>query len=483
MSWIGPAGSALLLADEKRNSTSPTNLDVCYLCGTHLQNPQCAASMDNTATERNWTEAMSLLRCAGCVTIVLVFVGWIAWFFPFDDWVDRSGTPLGGDYVMLYVAGQVVADGAAETLYDDASNQMRSSQLFRGMNPHESWPYRYPPTVAAAMVPLAQLPIAWSFALFTLIQLSLLSVSMWLLGRDYSVLHQRTGWMWAIAGSPLVLESLIGGQSSLLAFTCIVGFLHFLRQGKSGVAGMLLALTLYKPNVAALLVVAALVVHPRLLRGFLPTLALGVGITLLTTGIIGLAEYAQLATQLASSKWSLETPFWKVHGLAPVFQWALPAHGKLACAISGLLLSLIVAWQWRTGRLSELLSVSLLLCCNALFNPYVPIYDLVLLELALVLGCEAAYRGELKIPSIGVFQWVALLLFVGPHLSQTSARAIGGNPFPILLLGTVVGIVAHEWIARSYGNRGARFSANAERPSAAASVVSEVAIAAAPLDS
>lgn len=438
--------------------------------------------MHNTATEQTWTEAMLRFRFAGQVTAALVLVGWIAWFFPFDDLLDRSGTPLGGDYVMLYVAGQVVGDGATDTLYDDASNQRRSSQLLGGLNPNESWPYRYPPTVAAVMLPLSQLPLTWSFALFTLIQLSLLTISVWLLGRDYSVLHRRRGWLWALAGSPLVLESLIGGQSSLLAFTCIVGFVHFLRRDNYFFAGTLLAMTLYKPNVAALLVVAALVAHPRLLGGFLPTTAFGLGISLWTTGISGVVKYIQLATQLASSQWSLETPFWKVHGLAPVFQWALPEHGKLACAAVGLLISLIVAWQWRTGRLSELLSVALLLCCNALFNPYVPIYDLVLLELALVLVCQAAYSGQLKLQSIVFFQCAALLLFVGPHLSQSFARPLGGNPFPILLMGVLLGVVICEWKARHYGNRGWRFSANAVRPSAAASVVSEVAIAAAPLD-
>ncbi len=408
--------------------------------------------MYNIATERSWTEAMLRFRFAGQVTVALVLVGWVAWFFPFDDLVDRSGTPLGGDYVMLYVAGQVVADGAADSLYDDASNQRRSSQLFSGMNPRESWPYRSSPTVAAVMLPLSQLPLTWSFVLFTLIQLSLLSVSMWLLGRDYSVLHQRRGWLWAIVGSPLVLESLIGGQSSLLALACIVGFLHFLRRDNYLIAGVLLAVTLYKPNVAALLIVAALIVHPRLLRGFLPTMAIGLGVALLTTGASGVVKYIQLATQLASSQWSLETPFWKVHGLAPSFQSVWPEHGKLACVAVGLLISLLVAWQWRAHRLPELLAVALLLCCNALFNPYVPIYDLVLLELALVLICQVAYSGQLKLQSPVFLQWGALLLFVGPHLSQVFARPLGWNPFPMLLVGAFIAVVVYEWNARAMEN-------------------------------
>lgn len=390
------------------------------------------------------TEAMLRFRFAGQVTATLVLVGWLSWFFPFDDLVDRSGTPLGGDYVMLYVAGQVVADGAASELYDDAKNQVRSSRLFAGMDPLESWPYRYPPTVAAAMVPLSLMPIGWSFALFVVIQLSLLAVTLWLLQQNYSIFQQRAAWLWAMAGSPLVLESLIGGQSSLFGLACIVGCLHFLRRDNELMAGILLALTLYKPNVAALLIVAALIVRPGLWLGFLPTVAVGLAVALWTAGISGLLQYLQLASQLASTQWSLETPFWKVHGLSPYLQWILPEHGKLACAAVGITISLAIATGWKCGRLPELLAVALLLCCNALFNPYVPIYDLVLLELALVLVCQAAYQGALHLHSALALQWAVGLLFAGPHLSQALARSLGCQLFPLFLSGAVLATICYE---------------------------------------
>ncbi len=401
--------------------------------------------MQSNETTRKWHGAMLRFRFAGQVTAAMLLVGWVAWFFPYDDLVDRAGTPLGGDYVMLYVAGQVVADGEAHWLYDDARNQIRSSNLFPAMDSGESWPFRYPPTVAAAMVPLSQLPLAWSFGIFLLVQLSLLAISLWLLRQDYSVLHGRSGWLWGLAGSPLVLETLIGGQSSLLALTCIVGCLHFLRRDQPRVAGMLLALTLYKPNVACLLIVAASIARPKMLIGFLPTAAVGLAIALWTTGTAGVLEYIQLATQLASSQWGLETPYWKVHGLSPYFQWMLPEHGKLACAVAGLVVSVLVAAGWRAGRIPERLAIAILLCCNALLNPYVPIYDLVLLDVALLLACQAAYSGEWKVRSIVVFQCVALMLFVGPHLSQALAQPIGLQLFPLALGGSL--LCASVWYA------------------------------------
>lgn len=391
-----------------------------------------------------WHEAKLRFCFAGQVTAVVICIGWLAWFFPYDDWVDRSGTPLGGDYVMLYVAGQVVADGESELLYDDARNQLRTSELFPEMDSQESWPYRYPPTVAAAMIPLAQLPLAWSYALFFLIQLGLLSISLWLLVRDHAVLRQRAGWLWAIAGSPLILESLIGGQSSLLALACTVGFLHFLQRGQDPLAGAVLALLLYKPNVAALLIIAALIVRPKLLIGFLPTAAVGLGVAWFACGWSSIARYIQLATELASGQWGLETPYWKVHGLAPLLQQLLPLHGKLVCALLGLVASVFIGCLWRQRKLNNLQAVAVLLSTNALFNPYVPIYDLVLLELALVLACQVAYHSPIWRPTLTMFYCAGGVLFVGPHLSQALARPLGWQFFPLLLSAMLV------WVGLSY---------------------------------
>ncbi len=396
-----------------------------------------------------WREAMLRFQFAGQVTLLIALLGWIGWFFPWNDLVDRSGTPLGGDYIMLYVAGQTVADGHASELYNDQRNQERTARLFPAMDPRESWPYRYPPTVAACMSWLSQLPFRWSFFLFAAGQLMLLTYGLWRLRSDYAVLREQPGWLWAIGGCPLVAEAIVGGQSSLLAFACIIGFLHYFRNHNNGMAGVLLALTLYKPNVAAILIVAAFIVRPALWIGFVPTAFVGVAISLATSGFAGLAEYLRLGSQLASTEWGLETPFWKVHGLAPFFQWLVPSHGKLLCATVGMGSGILVAIAWRRSQFSDNIAIAVLLCCNALFNPYVPIYDLVLLIVAVVAACEATRESRLGsdqrwpiakcFSRPATFQLIAGLLFVGPHLSQAIAPVIGVQIFPIALSGLAVG--------------------------------------------
>ncbi len=402
----------------------------------------CTMSAHFPTTDRSWSDAMLRFRFAGQCTLLIACIGWVGWFFPFDDLLDRSGTPLGGDFIMLKVAGEVVADGAVESLYDDQQNQLRSSEMIAGLDPQESWPYRYPPTVAACMAPLAGLPFAMSFAIFFSMQCALLVISLTALYQQSSLLRRYSGWLWAIAGAPIVVEVLVGGQSSLLALACLLVAVRLLLRYQTGydaLAGGVLALALYKPNVLGLLIVGLLVYRPRILLGFLPVAICGVLIAVQTCGYRCLLEYVQLGSQLASSQWSLETPFWKVHGLAPFFQYALPLHGKLLCAVVGLACSLALAWGLRRRKLSLAGGVSLLLVCNSLFNPYVPIYDLVLLIVALVLACEApefahGWLCPTWLRTEWLLQGLAAGLFVGPHLSQLVAPSLGWQPFPLGLL-------------------------------------------------
>lgn len=385
-----------------------------------------------------WQEAGKRFRFAGIVSLVFGLVTWSAWFYPFDDLIDRSGTPLGGDYVMLYVSGQVIADGQANLLYDDRQNQMRSAALFPAMDPDNSWPFRYPPTVAALMAPLSLLPFTWSYGLFFLIQLLILGTALILFRIDFLVLQSQPDWMWAIAGSPFIVETLIGGQSSLIALAVVLGFAHCYGKRNDFTAGALLALALYKPNVLALFILGCLVARPRLLVGFVPAAVVGVVIALLSSGPEELLEYLRLGSQLASSTWSLEPPYWKVHGLAPYFQMFQGEYGKLLCFCIGGFLSLLFGLGWHLKFFSDHAAMAMLLWVNSLLNPYVPIYDLVLLVLAVTFGCEAARRGEF--PTLGprTFQLLAAVLFLGPHLSQALAKEIGVQLFPVAVLASFI---------------------------------------------
>ncbi len=405
-------------------------------------------------------EVAKRFRLAGILFLSLALVGWIGWFSPFDDLIDRSGTPLGGDFVMLFVAGQAVATNDSSTLYDDQQNQIRSNALFPKMNPSHSWPYRYPPTVAAVMAPVAQLPFIVAWGAFLILQITLLVVALSGLCRLSSLIQRQPHWLWAVAGAPVVIETVVGGQSSLLALVCVIATAGFLKRQKYAMAGVAMAIAMYKPNVLALFVLGCVIVHPRTLRGLVPTVATGVLVAVTYCGWDSLQQYTLLTLELASTKWGLETPSAKVHGLAPYFQSLLPAHGKFVCLLLGIICSAVIALQWRTRRIEDLFALSLLLVVNSLFNPYVPIYDLVLLIPALVFACESlvvckahdqpspTYSITPKVLSARDFQWLAGVLVMGPHVSQSVAPTLGYQLFPVVVTAVVLTVLGSQFVPR-----------------------------------
>ncbi len=393
--------------------------------------------------QQKWNEAGNRFRFASVCILTLGIAGWFLSFMPFDNLIDRSGTPLGGDYVMLYVAGQTMAQGQSDTLYDDAMNQSRSSTLFPSMEPTLSWPFRYPPTVATVMSPLSRLPFSLSFACFFAMQIWLLGLSVQLLRSSSSILRQHPIWVWPMIGAPLIVETSIGGQSSMLGLCCVSSYIVLAKQNRNVAAGIALAVALYKPNVLLLFIIGALLMRPKTLLGFVPTVFVGVAVALLSTGPDVLVEYLTLGSRLASSTWSLETPFWKVHGLAPYFQSIFPEHGKLLTFALGIVMILMVFQRYRVGALNRSAALSLYLMINALFNPYVPVYDLVLLLPLAVLWSTAAWEERIYALRPGMAQAALGFLFLGPHLSQAMARGLGFQAFPLCLCLAAAALLWH----------------------------------------
>src|SRR5690554_1076432 len=85
------------------------------------------------------------LRFMSQAFLIVMLIGWISWFYPFDDLLDRQGTPLGADFSMFYVSGQVAGSESADRLYDQAEHQQQLQALFPGISKSFCLPYRYPP--------------------------------------------------------------------------------------------------------------------------------------------------------------------------------------------------------------------------------------------------------------------------------------------------------------------------------------------------
>ncbi|MCA9126236.1 MAG: DUF2029 domain-containing protein [Planctomycetales bacterium] len=416
-------------------------------------------------------EAAARIQFVSAAVLVVFLLAWVASFYPFNDWLDVAGRPLGADFSMFYVAGQVVWDGASEQLYNQAEHQQRLQQLFPGIAKDFALPYRYPPVVALLAAPLAALPYPVAYFCFTA-----LSIFAWRTA-VLQIIHAcptlATNWLrtfrLVIYAWPVALETLVGGQASMLALLIAISGFAMIAQQRFATAGIVLALASYKPNVLAILILALIVRSPRILWGLVPTTALVALLCLIPNGIQGISDYRELASQLASGTWDLDTPQWKVHGLANWFA-AFDASGRLWCTAAGAALAVCLAWRMRrvaVGNRLDGIFWSTLISINALFNSYTPIYDLVMLSAGTALTLEYAlsktkstfssiaaqdeqvtFPGRIPACSRNVDQfsardvlWAQLALaaaFFGPHASQAIAKGTGWQVFNLILLAATV---------------------------------------------
>jgi alpha-1,2-mannosyltransferase len=393
---------------------------------------------------------------------------WLTWLAPWNDLVDRSGTPFGGDFVMFYSAGQVVLDGRLAELYDDATNQARTSRLIPNIDPHESWPYRYPPAVALGFVPLARLPYATACILFMFLSLGLLTSAGWMLwrltvwsqpsralslGSDSLTIGSQSLAILLI-GWPVAIETLVGGQLSTLALWIVAATLTLLRRKCDVAAGLVASLAIYKPNVLLFFVVGCIIRFPRMLAGLCGGVLAIVTITGFAMGWESWFTFAELGSRLATANWSLETPAEKVHGLVPWLQPFLADLARPTLLGIGLVSVGVLGFIWRSRKDQDGNMVASLLLINALFNPYVPIYDLlVLAAVPLLLFGMPRLVGQRKtsdLPDAAIGEpclcprWLEFALFAfyfGPHVSQALATRIGWQLFPLWLLSATAIVV------------------------------------------
>ena len=390
----------------------------------------------NQSVLTNPLHAIGLLSFAGKAVLTLFVLGWLFWFAPFDDLVDRSGTPLGGDYVMFHVAGQTLLNGDAATLYDDAENQKRSASLFPAMDPNESWPYRYPPVTAWLMTSLANLSFGISFACFFAMCVAAVVFAIKLLvgELDRGTTDIKPSVFWLLLGWPLVGEALMGGQSSPFALLFVVGGVIALRRDRDFLGGVLIGLCIYKPNIVGMVVIGTLIARPKAFWGMLSVAVPALLLSIHAAGVEGVQRYIELASSLATAEWNLETPFWKVHGIAPLLDVIAPGRGKPLAFVCGIPVAIWFGLKLRRSQGHDWwAAVAGLLATNALFNPYVPIYDLLLLlpVIAIVSRMPAAGR---NLSFVDTRVAIIAALFLAPHLSQALTPSIGVQVFPVVLI-------------------------------------------------
>lgn len=344
------------------------------------------------------------------------------------NWGSREGEPEYGapgtlDFVQYWAAGRLFFEG--RNPYDAAA--VRSLERDVGLG-DETILMRSPPWTLSLILPLLVLPFGVAATVWLLVNLGLISVSLFALRGAFRA--REPSLVASVAATVCfypILETLIWGQFSLVLLASVSLFLLALVRGRSFLAGLLLAPILIKPHL--FLIFGAILLWTTLRQRRLPLVyGLGIGFALLLIPVVLInpGAFGQWFESVRSGSTAVGvTPVadWQsttlagfartiLHGFtgsAPVWpMWAFPLLG----------LGVTVTWSKKiTGGPDLARLAPPLLAVSYIFAPYGWLYDqAILLPLQLGIVCRAfdtdSYRstGVRVLAALLGIQAVALLV-------------------------------------------------------------------------
>ncbi len=336
--------------------------------------PAAGPSATLSSRARLWLVAVGLV----CGLYGLCAIAIYAIYFGKQPWQD---------WMVYYTAARAYLDGNLPLIFDGErfTAQINADFVDWLPRPLSFHPWLYPPTYLLLLVPFGLLPFATSCVLFLVVSFACLAAAIWLsVGSGYRRwLHPAS-----LALAPAVAFNIGSGQNAFLTSALLIGGFGLL-PGRPLVAGVLLGLLTYKPQLWLLAPVA--LVASRQWQAL--------AATILTAGFMVLASVAVFGIEpwRAWIGWFVDAPpeiyqTWlqagRLHGESVYANLALigASHGLATAgqSIATLLAGLCVWWCYRRP-LRRTPQLAVLLAATVLAAPHVTNYDTVLLVVAATL--------------------------------------------------------------------------------------------------
>ncbi|MEZ5779238.1 MAG: glycosyltransferase family 87 protein [Paracoccaceae bacterium] len=370
-------------------------------------------------------EAWLTRRRALIVALMLLPVTMAAEFaIIWSDPVLRWRFPLGHDFVAFWTAARLHAEGGLAAVYD--LGRMAALQASVAVRPGLLL-WHYPPVYLMLVLPLAALPFAGAWALFSAGGMTALALA----ARRLLPAPGLIGWA-ALFGAPVIAVTLIQGQNGAWFAAILIGGFLARGHGRGWLAAALFALLMAKPHIAVLVPVALAAAGDWRLIG--RTFAAMLALAGITTLILGPEAWQWFLTNTRM----LRVPLGDRALLAqmPTAYAALLMVGApvwAAVAAQGATAALAVAAVWRAWRRTTAggdLPLAVLLMAALLVPPYAFRYDMVVtLAATLIVARQGVRTGFLPGEKLAVS-----VLWLGPALFPALALATGLQTGPLLLL-------------------------------------------------
>ncbi|MCX7691111.1 glycosyltransferase family 87 protein [Thermoflexus sp.] len=354
--------------------------------------------------------------------------GWLLSLLLGQNHLDRTGQVIGTDYLQFYAAGWMIRHGQAARLYDPEA-QLAAERMIIGPHLPSYHAFLNPPFFALLFVPFSLLPYELSFALWSLLQVMLLALSLRALRSGHSFWKSMG---WALTFLP-VFASVSFGQNGLLSLALLTGVWRLWRKGHDLAAGGAAGLLLYKPHLLLGLLALWMVEGPRGRRAFLGFLLMGAALFVLSLAVLPEATWAYLSFAGAVypdlPSWKA-FPLWHLHSLRGFWRLLLPWWPRLADLLAALaaLVGVIAVFRfWRSHR-DPGLRFALAVALTLWLTPHAMIYDWAILILPAAILEEAlpSKREEQRAIFAGI--WLAAFLSAPLVLAARAAAGIALMP-------------------------------------------------------
>jgi arabinofuranan 3-O-arabinosyltransferase len=293
-----------------------------------------------------------------------------------DFLADPQGRPIANDFVNVWAAGRLTLDGNPAQAYDwPVHKAAEVHAVGHDFDGYYGW--HYPPTFLFVAAALATLPFLTAAALW--LAATLLAYVAALGG----ILGARTG-VFVALGFPAAVWNVTAGQNGFLTAALIGGALGLLER-RPVLAGICLGLLTYKPQFGLLFPIV--LIADQQWRVIAVASLIAAGLAVLSWLAFGNASWQAFAQWMPVTSrvvlgegladWSrLQSLFGVVrsHGGSEQLAWTVQALGSIAVAVG-------VVWLWRSRSAYELKAAALA-AGTLLVTPYVYMYDLVILAIA-----------------------------------------------------------------------------------------------------
>jgi arabinofuranan 3-O-arabinosyltransferase len=334
-------------------------------------------------------------------------------FFPaafFAHWwiFDEKGLGIPTDFVNVWSAGRLVLDGHAAQAYDwDIQKQVQVAVLGQSYPGNFAW--HYPPPFLFVASLLAYVPYAGAYTGWAAISLvPYLAVMRAIVGRPFGLL--------LAAAFPVVLTNTLVGQNGFLTASLIGGVLYLLPT-RPVLSGICLGLLSYKPQYGLLFPLVLIAASQWTV--FFTAGAVAVAMAFASWLAFGteswqaffhwMPMFSQAFLTEGRAPWgkmqsifALVRYFGGTEQLAWVFQWIM--SGGVA---------VVLALMWRSrSNISYPLKAAALAAGTLLVTPYLFLYDLMVLAIAVAFLVRIGLHGDFEryeLPALGLV--AALLLF------------------------------------------------------------------------